>query len=675
MKVNYQENFNECGACVLKSIYEYIYKKPIEKSNIVSNYFFKKDGMSLYDFEILANAIDIKIESYEVDYNQLINLKINQYFVTIFNNENLNSKHYVICKKLNNKFKIIDSVNGEYFLSFEEFKKYYDNIFIVFFKSKLFSDLDSKFLDKKIKFFEIQNQTIFLLLNLFLDLLILFISLVGSSLIKITINFINEGYFSDWIYLAIYFLLVFSCELLFSYWFSLYKSYKMQNILNQNMVFYINYLSNKTLLFYKNNENGKLFKYAESIGKFLTYKYIETPSIYSDIVFFIFLVFLLSYLSFYYLIIALIFSSVNLFISYFENSYNRMKFNQNLELKNEVDHKLFNLYNFLKTEKNKNKLNNIVSDCNKSIFKMGKLNLENISFFSKTEFIKSLIKKTILVLFISISSFWIMTNNKKYIDNISQLVFAISLISFFDNSMASIFNFFSNYPNYKNSKKILDDFLVSYNKKENNKNGMKIQYFEKIVLDNLNFNYQNNLEIFKNKKIELFNNTLVFGKNGVGKTTMLRILSLDLPLDSNSIYKINNIDINSYDLNDIENKIFYLSNKNTPLEINYINLFKKEKLKKDLALFLEKTNLGRKKINEMSLGEVQICNLLELLNLKNCLILLDEAFSNLSSENLNFFMEKFYPHIIENNFVVVVTHDLNLKKYFKNVINISENES
>ncbi|MDE7112231.1 MAG: hypothetical protein K2N92_01380 [Malacoplasma sp.] len=130
MKITYQNNTNDCGVCVLSSIYEFLYKEKITDKTILNEFKIGKNGISIYDLEILAKDINIDLETYSVDLDQLFSLNFKDYFITLFKSEVGN--HFVICRIKKTFIEVYDSIKGLIKISFEEFEKIYNNIFIVF---------------------------------------------------------------------------------------------------------------------------------------------------------------------------------------------------------------------------------------------------------------------------------------------------------------------------------------------------------------------------------------------------------------------------------------------------------------------------------------------------------------------------------------------------------------
>ncbi|MDE5767648.1 MAG: ATP-binding cassette domain-containing protein, partial [Malacoplasma sp.] len=406
--------------------------------------------------------------------------------------------------------------------------------------------------------------------------------------------------------------------------------------------------------------------YPVSISKILSFKYIEKPQLIADFIFLLCLIFVLGYISFYYMLFGIIYSLISVVLSYFLKRYNEKNFDNNNLLKNQTDYNFQMLYDFLYKEKNLIKSNHLINNCKSYFWSLSKQNISYSNYVFQNNFLKNFLKKIVFVVFVIISLYWINNNSNQNID-VGKMIFAITALNLFDNTTNSVFLFISELANYKKSKIMLDNFLTKENKEIISKNKISIKEIKSIKIFNLNFEYDRENKIFTNFNFELENNTLIYGKNGIGKSTLLKILSLNLPISKKSELLFNDLNYTDINLKDFENRICYIPSDAIPVEVDYSAiLYNNPGLTKSLSVFLKETKLSTKSIYEFSKGEVQLSNLISLLNLKNNLILLDECFSNVSESNIELFMKLFYPSISESNFVVCVSHSNILKKYFNN---------
>lgn len=662
MKINFQTSGNECGICVLKSVYEFLYKKEIDKEMILQNYTIDKSGISIYDFEILGSKINISFETYEIEYSDFMKLKYDDYFITVINNDF--GKHFVICKKTNNKITIFDSIKGKYQISLKEFEKIYNNIVIVFSKKIL---KEEELNISKLKFFDFPIKNLFALVLIFADILILCAAIINSNLLKISLSFIDSNELKDFVFLVIFFILTNLFELGISYWISLIKSKIIEEMSKRNVIFYLNYLNKKNYLFFKNTEKKIIYQYPIDIGRVLNNKYILIPNLISDCIFFVILSIMISWISVYILLFGIAFSFCGFLISYLINKYNMKNYNENELLKNEIEINFQQLYTFFEQEINAKKMVLKLEKCKRTFFDSSKQNIKNTLYYSLKNFFLNLSQKMIYLFFISFSIYWLMTD-KKYIDSIEQLLLVISLLNFFDKNVASIMEFTNQYSSYCNSKKHLTSFLNYSNKNEEINKTIIMNDVEKIGVSNLNFSYNSSKEIFQDFNFEIENNTLLYGQNGIGKSTLLRILALQIPIEKNHQIFFNDLNYTEFNFKELSSRIIYIPDNATPIEVDYSEiLHNNPRLKTKIVNFIKLTKLSSKKVENMSKGEIQLTNLVSLLAVKDHVIFLDESFANISKENINYFMENFFETISNNNFLVCVSHSEYLKKFFKNV--------
>ncbi len=166
----------------------------------------------------------------------------------------------------------------------------------------------------------------------------------------------------------------------------------------------------------------------------------------------------------------------------------------------------------------------------------------------------------------------------------------------------------------------------------------------------------------------------LFGENGSGKTTFIKILGL---LDKNfsGTYRINGKDVLSMSGSDIarlRNEVFgfmFQDNKLLENESAYNNIFipliyskkyryfdrKKRVIEISEILGIEK--LLKKRVFQMSGGEKHLVALARAMVNDPSVLILDEPFSSLSIENRKLIMEYVDNIMDENKILVMVTHD------------------
>ena len=152
----------------------------------------------------------------------------------------------------------------------------------------------------------------------------------------------------------------------------------------------------------------------------------------------------------------------------------------------------------------------------------------------------------------------------------------------------------------------------------------------------------------------------ITGPNGVGKSTILKMISGFLPIFKGSLFFDNNI-INQESCF-FKNNVCYLGHKsplkeNLTCEQNYdflTNLFKVSNIKLKEKFNIKK--IGNKQISECSEGQKKRVALSSILNENKRIWLLDEPFSNLDNEAESILVEILKEKLNKNGIILIVTH-------------------
>ncbi|GHU32812.1 hypothetical protein FACS1894166_06910 [Bacilli bacterium] len=218
MNITKQANPNECGVCVINSLVQHYYH--IErKISILNDANMSTDGLSIFDFEVLAQKYGIFAESYQLTANEFHLLKNSSYIVCLIHkNESL---HYVIVKKHQRYLEVFDSDKGRYEIKDEEFGKVFAGIIILISKHKVKNNF---YVKKPIDYFKSIDLK-YLFLNLFMQVVIIALSTVSANFLNTMINnAIAVSSFSNAIVIAVIFLLIYLMNGLSKYILHLYAS-------------------------------------------------------------------------------------------------------------------------------------------------------------------------------------------------------------------------------------------------------------------------------------------------------------------------------------------------------------------------------------------------------------------------------------------------------------------
>ena len=178
-------------------------------------------------------------------------------------------------------------------------------------------------------------------------------------------------------------------------------------------------------------------------------------------------------------------------------------------------------------------------------------------------------------------------------------------------------------------------------------------------------NYEiNNKQLFDNINITIKKGSFVsiIGENGVGKTTLLKLLS-GLIITNNNI-KIDNIQVNKYNMEEVNRKVSYITSYNeffskTVLEEilgdiklnNQIEVNRSKKLLDEFnLLYLEKMSPL-----DLSYAENQIVALIKAIVKRSKIIVLDNVFLRLDIDKRNELFSYIKNYAKDNNITILMT--------------------
>lgn len=201
----------------------------------------------------------------------------------------------------------------------------------------------------------------------------------------------------------------------------------------------------------------------------------------------------------------------------------------------------------------------------------------------------------------------------------------------------------------------------------------------------LTFQYPKSKTVFSFPNISLQEkeHLLILGKSGIGKTTLLHLLSgLLSPLDGT--VQIDNTDLSKLSNNQLDQfrgqhigMVFQKKHAVQSLSV-YDNLkarlyFAKQTInEKSINTLLETLDLiqhKNKKTNELSEGQLQRLGIASAVIHQPKLILADEPTSSLDDENCHNVMQLLLQQAEQNKAnLIVITHDQRIKSFFSNSI-------
>ena len=198
-------------------------------------------------------------------------------------------------------------------------------------------------------------------------------------------------------------------------------------------------------------------------------------------------------------------------------------------------------------------------------------------------------------------------------------------------------------------------------------------------------NYEiNNKQLFDNINITIKKGSFVsiIGENGVGKTTLLKLLS-GLIITNNNI-KIDNIQVNKYNMEEVNRKVSYITSYNeffskTVLEeiLGNIKLNNQIEVNRSKKLLDEFNLLYLEKMSplDLSYAENQIVALIKAIVKRSKIIVLDNAFLRLDIDKRNELFSYIKKYAKDNDITILMTSTDSIDLLYSDRILLIRNNS
>ena len=629
-----QTDEKDCGLIVLTSFFKKYYRKKLNINILKSKVNYSENGINIFSLTNLGEKIGLTLEALQGDFSSFLSLNIDEEIIALILDNNY--YHYVIIENKDEEYVyLLDPAKGKIKLKLNDFKNKYLNIIITVNKN---NNIDEKYLiHEKLDLFSNNIWSIILMLIMsFLGQILLFGStyFIKYILDEIIAKNNNEKTLSIFLFFGWVFLL----RIINNYLNSLLEqklSRKFQyDLLN---LFFKKTIHGKSLSLQKINKSDYIQR-LNSIGEISLYYTNVINILFTNSISLLITSICLGIINWKLYILILGISLIKFIIIFYFKKNLHNKYPKLINNQIEITNKNFEIFLNNIYSKNPeyqtlsiNKINDLLNaqkELNLSILNTTNWNKTTITFLNVLE--------QILIMYIGINFFF----NKNL--SIGNLLLFNSLIMYIDLPIESLTNFLLNFKIMKQNI-IRFEFIVFL--AEENKNERCIQKISTIKINNLSFNYDDR-KIFNNISLDLDQNIIIEGKNGVGKSTFLKLLYGLYDEYQGNIFINNEDDLKIINLNDFRQKIYINSNSiyfpNLTI-VEFITL-KNEKALNTLKHNIEKYNLIElltyfnlffdTKIEDggmnLSSGQRQVINLLQLFCFSYDLILLDEAFENIS---------------------------------------------
>ena len=629
-----QTDEKDCGLIVLTSFFKKYYRKKLNINILKSKVNYSENGINIFNLTNLGEKIGLTLEALQGDFSSFLSLNIDEEIIALILNNNY--YHYVIIENKDEEYVyLLDPAKGKIKLKLNDFKNKYLNIIITVNKN---GNIDEKYLmHEKLDLFSNNIWPIILMLIMsFLGQILLFGStyFIKYILDEIIAKNNNEKTLSIFLFFGWVFLL----RIINNYLNSLLEqklSRKFQyDLLN---LFFKKTIHGKSLSLQKINKSDYIQR-LNSIGEISLYYTNVINILFTNSISLLITSICLGIINWKLYILILGISLTKFIIIFYFKKNLHNKYPKLINNQIEITNKNFEIFLNNIYSKNPeyqtlsiNKINDLLNaqkELNLSVLNTTNWNKTTITFLNVLE--------QILIMYIGINFFF----SKNL--SLGNLLLFNSLIIYIDLPIESLTNFLLNFKIMKQNI-IRFEFIVFLT--EENKNERCIQKISNIKINNLSFNYDDR-QIFDNISLDLDQNIIIEGKNGVGKSTFLKLLYGLYDEYQGNIFINNEDDLKIINLNDFRQKIYINSNN-----IYFPNLTIVEfiTLKNEKALNTLKHNIEKYNLIELltyfnlffdttiedggmnlSSGQRQLISLLQLFCFSYDLILLDEAFENIS---------------------------------------------
>ncbi|EIN14939.1 Hypothetical protein, predicted transmembrane protein [Mycoplasmopsis agalactiae 14628] len=643
MRISKQEDQRDCGLHVLSYLINYYHHKEVDINYLKINCSYGKDGISLFNLKSIASENGLKLDSYSGEFEALTSLNKQDLPLILLLNRNGYSHYVVLLRIKGNKFYIQDPECGKLVkMDKIELKEQYANVIALVSPLKLTKEKGKFVIDNRIKSLISNREYAYpLLISTFINLLLSFAS---SFFIKIVFDFILPNFLNKTI-IVVFTLFVWLCILkaINQY----FKSYIVNKITNKIYIklsteFFSKLKKTSINNLYKLN-NSEYFKRAAYIQYISEFQANFAYTFISEILSLVLSGLLLIWLN--YLLFALVACLIILVIiaNYIYQSRLESLHNYSIDAASKKIQADIDYINSKDNFSDQGYFDNLWLTQYKKTINQKQVDEKIYKTGSNNNLFNSIFIGNISNIIIFASTFLIIKNK---LTNGDMMMFLTS-VSFFINPLLSISSLLSSNSIIKKYVNQIN-FVFNLPHKDISNNGIVINKVENIELKGIKFGYEEGTNILNFESIKIDQNTCFKGTNGSGKSTLLKLIKGDF--DSyTGLYLINGMNQKQVNFEDLLSNTIYISSDIFIPSVKVIDFIidkNKEKAnvlnqnieKYGLINVLNKANINmnteiNNNASNLSSGQKQIILLLRLLTRKYKIVMLDEAFENISADN------------------------------------------
>lgn len=525
-----QEGIRDCGITCLYNIIRY-YKGNVSIEKLRELTHTNENGTSIYNILEASKSLGLEAKAFRCGLNDLANLE----FPIIAYLKLNNFYHFVIIKDIEfDKISIFDPIRGDIDYTMDEFTSVWQNIIITF-------KPNGNLINEDIYYFnylkeEILSNKYLIIILLSLYVIVTIINVLYPVILKRVITSKSVSFIIVFLFFIIK---------IVSDFFTNKYALKFNNKIDEDLSSKIyKKLFSLPYSYYHNRPVGDLISKINDLYYVKEFLNLLTSSAVIDLMLLLLIPIFVLFTSFK-IFISLLFCSLlySMFNFHTQKSEN-IKLNNLKESNSNNNALLMDNVLGIDTIKNLNIGNKIITK---------QINNFHSYLHSYNIYNNFIIKKSTILSIISYFPMLILLTSKF---NSGEVIMLFTLLTTYFSSLNNITLIIRKYMDANLSFKRLNSLLEYEITNDNNK---VIKDIQNIKFNNINYKI-NNKTLINNFSLDINkgDNIFITGKNGVGKSTLCKLLIKNINIKNNNIF-INNIDINNIKESSIKNNICYVS--------------------------------------------------------------------------------------------------------------------
>lgn len=663
-----QKTKQDCGLAVSCMLINYLQRAELSLEELKYQNMVFDSEMSFYNIELLLEKYQVEFKSYYASYEELCELQINE--PVVLNLLVNDFEHFIVVYKFKaSKVLVADpAANDIKWIEISSLQKTFTGYFAIARRITKFKyKKESIFNWAHLMFEETKLICIFFTTSFFLNISIL----IANGFLKTYAMNVNVDDSTNKLIIFTGYAFLFLIQILLSWALSRLLFQIRTTITKKIYVIYFDQLLIMESEQFDTNKKEvwlKKIMHINTLTNFLTQAFLTLPS---QAILFVMSIILVSLISPSFLVIILLENFLAVTCSLIFNG-----FLKNRILENNLDSIAFSvLFREILDGNKEIKTKNIADVYRKKIYTSFSKNLNNENHLNEIKnantLVTGLINKMMFLILFFIAQTLILASKMSF----QQLLFYVSISAYIAGFSETILGLVLNKDDYKLSLTELK-FLFSNSKVEEDL--IEIDKITKIEAKDL-YKYKNEICILRDVSCKITSNTFIYGKSGVGKTTLLQIFSGVIGNYEGKIY-LNDVDFADVNKDKFKDQVLYVGQYDYLFNSTVWANLQHFKNKIDLGIFakynflevLQSHNIELNKIitdngENLSKGQRQIINFMAAFFAKKELYLIDEPLSNVDRPTAYNLLKNFLEYK-QGKLIIMCDHNDFYQKYFTNLL-------